>query len=528
MPDLTESPQESLTSKRHVPVRLRVRDEMGFEKTVLFNKSLLRIGRDPGSDLRIDHPSIAPCHVLILRDGSRYQFTDTSGGPGTFINGRKVVTGELAHGDRINFGAGCPYEAFFLVEGERSDDSQERNLRTLLTASKAINSSLVHDQVLEKVMDSVMAVSRAGKGFLMLIEPDGSLRARVTRNIDRAALDQEIIPASRSVIQQVLESRKSVFVMTEESGAGAPRTMSIVRLNLKAVMCVPILSPEKLIGVIYVDHQERVMNVTKTDLEILESLADHASVAIENARLTERMLLAERVSTVGRMVSSIVHDLRGPLAGIRAAAQLLQGNPESPKGPRLTSMIITEVDRMAGMAQEVLDYCRGKMEVNAARTDLSALLSRTLEPLRDSLEARSVSLNLDLGSPAAPPLDASRMERVIRNLIDNAVDAMPEGGVLTVSTRIERGRTVVCVTDTGIGMPEEVRRRIFEPFFTHGKKNGNGLGMAIAARIVEAHGGEMDVDSAPGEGTTVSLTLPLEPAAKREEAMEPAAAGASR
>src|SRR5260221_9331560 len=271
--------------RRHAPVRIRARDKKGFEKTVLFKKNIFRIGRDPGSDLHLEHPSMAACEILILREEERYLFTDTGGKTGACLNGRPAASGDLVHGDRITFGPDGPYEITVLVEGDRVDDDQERNLRALLSASRTINSSLVLDQVLEKVMDSVMEVTRAGKGFLMLVEPDGSLRARVARKIEREALDQKVIPASRSVIQQVVETRRSVFMMMEDAPSGAPRSMSIVRLKLKAIMCVPILSPERLIGVIYVDHDKRLADVTKTDLKILEALADHATVAIENANL---------------------------------------------------------------------------------------------------------------------------------------------------------------------------------------------------------------------------------------------------
>jgi len=508
MSNLPVPQQEPSSRKGHVPVRLKVQDDKGFEKTILFRKILLRVGRDPGSDLRIDHSSIAPCHLIIMREGGRHHFTDTSDGAGIEVNGSKVLKGELQHGDRITFGAGCPYEATFLVEGIRADDEKDRNLRTLLAAIRTINSSLVLEQVLEKVMDAVMEVTQAGKGFLMLVDASGELRAKVARNIDRDALDQEVIPASRSVIDEVCRTSKPVSLLVD--GNAVPRSHSIIRLDLKAIMCVPILSPERLIGVIYVDHEQKVLESSMSKVDILKALADYASIAIGNAKLTERMMVAERVSTVGRMVSSIVHDLRSPLAGIRAAAQLLQEDPTTSKGPRLTSMIMSEVDRMSGMAQEVLDYCRGKMEVQAAIVDLGKLVESIMEPLRDLLEARSIHLNLNLDEGVEAPADSERLGRVLRNLVDNAADAMPDGGVLTLTVRREEGRASLLVSDTGSGMSEEVKRRMFEPFFTHGKKRGNGLGMAIAQRIIEAHNGSFEIESSVGEGTTISLLLPLE------------------
>jgi len=502
-----------------------VTDEKGFGKTIPLHGDLLRIGRDPSNGLSLDHPGVAPCHLLVIRQGLQYFLADTSSGLGVYVNGNLTLKAELHHGDVISLGPECPYRVTFLTEGTRVNDRERTNLRTLLAASRAINSSLVLDEVLDRVMDAVMEVTRAQKGFLTLVEPNGSLKARVARNVDLASLDEKVIPASRSVIKQVLDTRRSVVVAGGPATSGA-RSASIVRLNLMTVMCVPILSRDQVSGVIYVDHHLRVQNVTKIDLEVLESLADHASVAIENARLTERMLLAERVSAVGRMVSSIIHDFRGPLTSIRAAAELMGRDPQGPKTARMTGMILGEVDRMTEMTQDVLEFCRGRTNIVSSRQGLAAFLSEAVDQIRDDMTSRSISVVLDVAEDVPVLIDERRMIRVVRNLFDNAADAMTSGGVLTIRTAREEGLICLSVADTGCGMTEEVRRRVFEPFFSDGKREGNGLGMAIARRIVEAHDGEIRVESAPGAGTTVRIVLPLEAARACVEAA-PVAAGAA-
>jgi K+-sensing histidine kinase KdpD len=496
---------------RKIPVRLRVVNEEGFEKTIIHERGLLRVGSDPGSDLRLNHASVAPCHLLILRDGSRHAFTDGGSGKSISVNGRDAASGYLRHKDVIKLGD-SPYTITFLTEGERADDRQEMNLRKLLETSKAINSSLVLDEVLQHVMDYTMEVTRAAKGFLMLVEPDGKLKARVARNIDLAALEGEVIPASRTVIQQVMETGRPVFIIGGGEDAGSvslSSSSSIMRLQLKTIMCAPLVSREGSIGVVYVDHHNKVENVTKTDLEILESLAGLATVAIENARLTEQMLQAERVSAIGRMVSSIVHDLRAPLTAIRGAAQLLKMNPTEEKVSRTTEIVLGQVDRMTAMTEEVLDFCRGKTSLGAARCTLSSFLAQVAGSLREEMTARSVELILDAQDGAAVNIDLRKMERVFRNLCENAAHAMPEGGSLRIATSLDDGRVVVRLIDTGHGMSEDVRRRAFEPFFTEGKRNGSGLGMAISRRILEAHGGEIDIESTSSSGTTIRIALPV-------------------
>jgi signal transduction histidine kinase len=126
------------------------------------------------------------------------------------------------------------------------------------------------------------------------------------------------------------------------------------------------------------------------------------------------------------------------------------------------------------------------------------------------LERGRVRLIRDLRFKGQVRMDQERMRRAFHNIVDNARDAMPEGGTLRVASGERAGRLCVEFSDTGVGMAEEVRRRVGEPFFTSGKRLGTGLGMAMVKRIVDEHAGSVEIESAPGKGTTVRLLLPLE------------------
>lgn len=511
-----------------IPVRLRVVDGKGFEKTEIFSKSLLRIGSGAEAHLCLPDSGIAPCHLVLLRDADSYNFANTSQGGKLLVNGVERMKGELAHGDVLSFGDESAYRITFMTRGERAADSREDSLRSLLAASRAINSSLVLDDVLERVMDSVMGVTGAEKGFLMLRDEDGTLRAKVSRNIEPVALDQEMIPASRSVIEKAIATKKSVqFLANKTGGTECSVTSSIVRLNLQTALCAPIVSKDEVIGVVYVDHRKALPDFSGSEQEVLEALADHASVAIENARLTQRMLTSERLSAVGRMVSCMVHDLRGPLTGIRAAAESLGGSASSPRQRKLSHLIVDEADRMANMAREILEFCRGRITLDLSTVRLEELLTGAVESLRSELAASGVSLDLDLQAGAKARLDRDRMERVIRNLVFNAMEAMPDGGALTIRARTAGGDVELSVEDTGGGMSPAVLKRALEPFFTSGKDSGTGLGMAIAQQVIEAHGGKIEIASEPGGGTAVRLRIPVDGgqrARRPREAAEPVTA----
>ena len=139
---------------------------------------------------------------------------------------------------------------------------------------------------------------------------------------------------------------------------------------------------------------------------------------------------------------------------------------------------------------------------------LADLVRQTLKPLQPRLQRSNISLALSLDEEARASVDAARILRVLHNLIANSLEAMRGGGILDIRCRRSNGSCLLSIRDGGCGMPEEVRRRVFEPFFTHGKAHGTGLGMAIVQKIVDEHGGTIRVESAPGQGTTVELGLP--------------------
>lgn len=503
-------------ARPRIPVRIRVEDEKGFEKTVVFRHGVLRVGSDAGSGLRLLHEEVAPCHLLILREGEKFTFADTSAGMATLVNGEPVHKGELHHGDVITFGPGCPFRLTFLVDSLRSGDRREKKLRALLSASRAMNSSLVLKEVLERVMDAALAVTGAEKGLLIMVENDGSLRPCVARKLDCTSPSGKTLPASISLIRKAICAKRSVHhVPGDPEDLAEAGTASIVRLKVNTVICTPILSRGEAIGVIYVDHRGLMAGAAGEDMEILEALADQASVAIENARLSESMVITERLSAVGRMISSIVHDLNGPITGIHASLQLLRREPGGPKSSSLLDLIGDEVERMTEMTREVLEFCRGRVSLSAQPTSLRLFLARLVQAVRNEMRAREVRVLVGLREDMVLTLDAKRMERVFRNLIRNAADAMKDGGDIHITAARAQDRAVLSVVDSGCGMTEEVRKRALEPFYSSGKETGTGLGMAIAARIVEAHDGAMEIESVPGKGTTVRVLLPAGEAGRR-------------
>ena len=228
-----------------------------------------------------------------------------------------------------------------------------------------------------------------------------------------------------------------------------------------------------------------------------------------NSHFISEVMRNERLSLVGSMANSIIHDLKNPICIVRSCAELLSLDTENSKTQQLAAMLTKAANGMLAMTQELLDYARGDASLKKTECSVWHLLDELNEQVLQLLPGQNIRLIKHLRYDGKLVIDLPRMVRVIANLIKNAREAMPQGGILTLDIEEDGPNAIIRVADTGPGMSPDVLAKVFEPFFTHGKKNGTGLGMAIARSIVEAHGGQTDVSSTPGSGTSVEIRLPI-------------------
>ncbi len=242
--------------------------------------------------------------------------------------------------------------------------------------------------------------------------------------------------------------------------------------------------------------------------------AAHRRVTGPHAHFTEEILRDGRLHHVGRMAGAIIHDFSTPLTTIRCACDLLETRTHDETHRRMAEVIKQSVERMLGMVQELLDYTLGgNAPLRIERVPLARLLAGLDEQALDDLPRHGIILERQIDYQGEVEVDLGRFERVLLNIIKNAKEAMGKhGGRLRLAV-YPRGRWLVFeIEDTGQGMPPEVTAKIFEPFFTHGKPMGTGLGMSMAKSVVDAHHGTIGVESQPGHGTKFEVKLPLQPA----------------
>jgi signal transduction histidine kinase len=230
-----------------------------------------------------------------------------------------------------------------------------------------------------------------------------------------------------------------------------------------------------------------------------------------NAHFISEVMRTERLSLVGAMANSIIHDLKNPICIIRCCTDLIAGESDDPRVRELTTMADKAVDGMLAMTQELLDYARGSTSLSCETVSIWRLLDELNQQALRLLPGQNIQFARNIRYDGNVVVDLSRFIRMLCNLIKNAREAMPGGGILTIATDLVDKQVVIRVSDTGIGIPAEVLSRLFEPFVTHGKPFGTGLGMAIAKSVVTAHNGKISVSSAQGSGTTVDIRVPAPP-----------------
>jgi signal transduction histidine kinase len=227
-----------------------------------------------------------------------------------------------------------------------------------------------------------------------------------------------------------------------------------------------------------------------------------------NARYIEQLLQNERLTLLGSMVSSIVHDLKNPISAILSSADYLEKRAPSESVRQLAEIIHSAAVRIVEMSEELLGFARGKINIKPCETSVARLMQLLDEEILNEVRGTGVQIVLEVADVQLLVLDEVRITRCLANIIKNAKEAIGEQGTIAIRLRETGSELHVSISDDGPGIAEAIRSRIFEPFVTSGKKYGTGLGMAIAKSTIDAHGGRIWLESEVGKGTTVHLILP--------------------
>lgn len=394
-----------------------------------------------------------------------------------------------------------------LEEQHYAIETRFLKLHRLIEASKIINSTLDLEKLLEVILDTAINALDADRGTLYLVD---KAKEELWSKVWQGANVVEIrLPIGKGVAGHVAQTGKTINITDAYNDPHFNPEIDLkTGYRTNNILCMPLRNKDgKTIGVFQLLNKQQGA-FDDDDEQFIEALSAHASVALENARMAREMVQNERLSAVGRMASTIIHDIKNPMSTLRVYAQVLKKKSGNEEAAKLADEMIVQVDRFVNMTQEILDFTRGVTSLNVAKVEFEEVMEGVLNFIEKDLSKSNVTLVRDTRFHGKIEVDKDKIVRVFYNLASNAKDAMPNGGTLKVSSQQEDGFVRVEFADNGVGIPDEIKNRIFEPFVSHGKKHGTGLGMAIVKKVIDDHKGRIQIESAEGKGTTITVYLP--------------------
>lgn len=301
-------------------------------------------------------------------------------------------------------------------------------------------------------------------------------------------------------------------------------------MNCNAFVLVPLLVEDKVLGVLWADNAITKRPIENQEIDKLRAFAISASLAIEKTNLykniqekvaeldkanqelqknRDRLIRSEKLAAVGEMSATVAHGIRNPLVSIGGfARRLLKKEEENSINRKYLQIIVEEIDRLETILSELLDFVRPR-KLNLRNLCLNELIENTLQFFYFELEKRNIKVEKLFMSDLPPlELDPDQFKRVLHNLFNNAMDAMPDGGVLKIAIEIEDNWIKTSISDTGVGISDDEIEKVFHPFFTS-KETGSGLGLAICNQIISIHGGQIKLRRQIPYGVIFDIYLPI-------------------
>jgi len=355
------------------------------------------------------------------------------------------------------------------------------------------------DKLLKLISEKVRDIMKLDGATILIEEKELAGNAAMVKLLlkERVALDQEEL-AHRAITKNAPE-----LALAQEE-----------MRRLGAALSIPLFFEEKLIGLFNLGNKLSQDMFTDEDLDLLTTLSNQLAIAIENARLHEanlaaqkQLLQADKLSALGRIAAGMAHEIKNPLAALKGMTQAIDKNANDPEFLEDFKRVVPkEIDRLDGLVDGMIQLGRPPRLIFAP-VQLNELIEHDLKLFEHRCRNHQITIGKELGRLPEINADPQQLTQVITNLILNAIQAMPTGGKLTINTRATAGAVILEIADTGRGIPADKVKDIFEPFFTT-REEGLGLGLAITYQIIKGHNGEITVESRVGEGTRFRITLP--------------------
>ena len=546
-----------------------------------FKEPPVGLGRDASNAVQLHDTEVSRHHAELRREGNEYWLVDLDSSNGTFVNGQRVRSHQVASGDHVQVGSTLmlytgPPEAVeedlaakidissqaatedkshiihsvTQTEGTRLFDLQtelpqnswlalaRNNFQAMYRAALAVSHTLDIDQLLHRIMEVIFESVGPDRGCIMVLDQETRRLVPKVWRTRKAVRRADKITISKTILDYVMEKNEGVLSTDARDDQRWNPAASIVQQGIREAICVPMQGRYDVVGVIYVDtsmspqeviRQGRSAKFTQDHLKLMVAIGHQAALAVEDTRYYSAMVQAERLAAIGQTIATISHHIKNILQGIRGGSYLIEmGLSEHDEALVRKGWNIVEKNqgKISNLVMDMLTFSKER-EPDLAPAEMNRVVGDVIELMQSRAAEEEVELQWH-PAQQMPTLvfDSEGLHRAVLNVITNAIDAAAENsqaGRVEARTEYDADRSMVrvVVRDNGPGIAPDQVQTLFSPFLSTKKSRGTGLGLPVSEKILKEHGGRIHVESTPGQGACFTLELP----AVLAESMPPAATG---
>ena len=529
------------------------------------------IGRDQSCQICFEDRTLSRQHARILINGDNLTIEDLGSVNGILVNGVRLSSSELKVEDRLTLG-----KVELLVRLVTDDTPQVERLSqplssgdeptllhqpddqqlfqpsasepaSVMNITQTLSSSMLMDLLgrshlslgamyrvtriassifdldvlLNKVLDETFATVRAERGFVLLIDPNtNQLELKSSRWQKKEGLDHKV-SISQNIISHVLQKKESVLIADAMADSKFGLAESVVLHQIRSAMCSPLRGRTRIVGIIHVDTTGAGA-FSHEDLMLLDAIGNAAGIAVENAQLYKDKIRNERLAAMGQAISGLSHYIKNIVAAMDTSHAMVEkalAAEDLNVINRVWKILRRSNQRISNLVLDMLAYSKER-KPDIQPCHINEVCKEAAELCHDRIKTKHGELQLDL-DPKLPLIqaDPQGIHRCLLNLLTNAIDALDEeGGEVKISTQKQGDKEVlITIDDNGAGIPENICNRIFDVFFSTKGSQGTGLGLAVTKKIIEEHGGSIEVQSSEDQGTKFFIRLPIGKAADSSE-----------
>jgi signal transduction histidine kinase len=363
-------------------------------------------------------------------------------------------------------------------------------------------------KIVSRLIPRALAVEHC---IILLLDQEGTTFSfGIGNDLNEDNIKQAAFSVNNEILERVITKNETYF---ENSLQQEVRTdlseLTSLGLTVRQFACLPLRSDKKSIGVLYLVNKKREHDYfSASDKKLLESIAGQIARGLENSRLKEEKMKADRLTAIGNMMSTIVHDLRTPMTNIYGFVDLMLDEDDAGTRKEYAEIINAQINTLTNMTTDVLDFAKGKTTILPRKYAVDKLVKDFARFFEDDIRQKGYHFEHAVSASAMIYIDPEKISRVFMNIMKNALEAMNKGGTFSLTAAEQNGEIVFSLADTGKGIPEDIRDKLFDSFVTSGKKGGTGLGLAIVKKVIEEHRGRIEVESEQDVGTTFKIYFP--------------------